>query len=83
VTEKIFEVMAPHLENIKGVYLYGPQARDETTKDSDIDLFIITSKKIKIKAEGFEIISIEEEKFDKALKLVPLKFTQYFRKQSR
>ncbi len=70
--EKIFSVISPHLENIKGVYLYGSRARGEEEKDSDIDLFIITSKKIKIKEKRFEIISVEEDKIDRVIKSFPL-----------
>ncbi|MEK6906817.1 MAG: DUF2080 family transposase-associated protein [Nanoarchaeota archaeon] len=72
LTERIFEVVTPYLEHIRGIYLYGSYARGEDEKDSDIDLFIITSKKIKIKEKGFEVISICEEDIDRAVKSFPL-----------
>ncbi len=70
--ERILEVLDPYLESIVGIYLYGSYARGEQEEESDIDLFIITDKKIKIKAEGFEIISLEENMIEKALKSEPV-----------
>lgn len=70
--ERLLSVLSPYLENIEGVYLYGSHARGEAEKDSDIDLFIITNKKLKIRAKGFEIIALQKDKIDKAIKLEPL-----------
>ena len=70
--ESILSVIEPHLEHIEGAYLYGSYARKEQTKDSDIDLLLITSKKLKIKKQGYEIISIEKEKVQEAIKIAPI-----------
>ncbi len=70
--DKIIEVLSPYLDSIAGVYLYGSYARSEQTENSDIDLFVVTNKKIKIKEKGFEIISLEQEEIENAIKLEPL-----------
>ena len=70
--EKILETLEPYLEHIKGTYLYGSRARGEEEKDSDIDLFLITSKPLKIKKKSFEIIAIEENKIKDAIKVAPI-----------
>jgi predicted nucleotidyltransferase len=70
--EKILSVLDPHLEDIVGVYLFGSRARNEEEKDSDIDLFVITNKPLKIEEESFEIIAIEESKISNAIRLAPL-----------
>lgn len=70
--EKILSVIGPYLENIMGVYLYGSYSRNEQREDSDIDLFIISNKKIKIKEKGFEILCMEEQNIKKSIELEPL-----------
>jgi predicted nucleotidyltransferase len=70
--ERILSILEPYLDSILGVYLYGSYARDEQTEDSDIDLFVITDKKIKIKSEGFEVVCLEEKDIEKALKIEPV-----------
>ena len=70
--EKIIEAVEPALDSVVGVYLYGSHARSEEQEDSDIDLFVITDKKIKIKKEGFEILCIEEKDMPKAIAVEPV-----------
>lgn len=70
--EKILSTLDPYLDSILGVYLYGSYARGEETPDSDIDLFIISDKKMKIESEGFEIICLKENDIKKALKIEPV-----------
>lgn len=72
IKERIIESLEPYLESIVGAYLYGSHARDEQVEDSDIDLLVITNKKVKIKREGFEIVCLEEKKISKAIELEPL-----------
>lgn len=67
--EKIISALDNYLDSVVGVYLYGSYARLEQEEGSDIDLFVITDKKIKIKAEGFEIICLEQKEIEKALKI--------------
>ena len=70
--ERILKILEPHLGSIKGVYLYGSYSRNEETKDSDIDLLVITNNRINIKEKGFEVISLEEGKLEDAIKISPL-----------
>ena len=74
VIERILEIISPYLENIIGVYLYGSYARGEEREDSDIDLFVITNKDIKIKSKGFEIQCINEKVIEDIIKIEPLIF---------
>lgn len=66
IKERILDVLAPHLEHIIGAYLYGSRARGDETPDSDIDLFVITDKKMEIKSKGFEIAVIEKQELPSA-----------------
>ena len=70
--ERILKILKPYLENILGVYLYGSYARGEQRQDSDIDILVISNKKFKIKEKGFEIIILEKDKIDKAIKIAPV-----------
>lgn len=74
VIERVIEIISPYLENIIGVYLYGSYARGEEREDSDIDLFVITNKDIRIKSNGFEIQCIKEKVIDDIIKIEPLIF---------
>ena len=46
--EELFRILDPFLEIIKGVYIYGSYARNESEDDSDIDVLVICDKKFKI-----------------------------------
>ena len=70
--KRILKIIEPHLENILGVYLYGSYTRSEQRQDSDIDLLIISNKKIKIKEKGFEIITLEKGKIRESIKIAPV-----------
>jgi predicted nucleotidyltransferase len=72
VKRQILETLEPYLDYVVGVYLYGSHARNESDEYSDIDLLIITNKKIEIKKSGFEIVCIEEEKLSSAINFEPL-----------
>jgi len=72
INEQILNVLESYLDKIEGVFLYGSYARREERSDSDIDLLVITNKKIEIKAKGFEIICIEKKDIEKALKIEPI-----------
>lgn len=66
----ILEILKPYLENIVGVYLYGSYARNEQTIDSDIDVLVITSNKLKIidGIDSYAITSATMEELDDVLK---------------
>lgn len=70
--ERIVSELDTYLDSIVGVYLYGSYARGEQKEDSDIDLFVITHEKIKIKAKGFEIVCLKQNEIEKAIKIEPL-----------
>ncbi len=69
VEKRIMKVIEPHLAIIKGAYLYGSRARGDFDESSDIDLFIITSKDLKLRAKNFEIICLKEDKIEDAIKV--------------
>lgn len=58
---EILDILGPYLENILGVYLYGSYARNEQTLESDIDILVITDKKLKIEHEEYEIVSVTKK----------------------
>ena len=72
IRERVIKKLDSYLEDIIGIYLCGSYARGEEGEDSDIDLLVITSRRISIKERGFHIIAINEEDFDKVIKIEPL-----------
>jgi predicted nucleotidyltransferase len=71
--EKILEKIAPYLDKITSVILFGSNARKESNENSDIDILIISKEKLKIeKEEGLDIISISEDEIDKAIEINPI-----------
>lgn len=79
VKEQIISLLSPYFEKIIAVFLYGSYARNEQNKNSDVDLFIISSEKFSLKKENFEIKVIEEGKLDKAKKINPILFYSMIR----
>ncbi|MEK6891662.1 MAG: DUF2080 family transposase-associated protein [Nanoarchaeota archaeon] len=78
IREKIIHLLEPYLKDIISVFIYGSHARHEETKDSDIDLMVITEKpvKINIKEPKLEITSFELEKFKRAIEKYPVMYYQ-------
>ncbi|MDP4039002.1 MAG: DUF2080 family transposase-associated protein [Candidatus Pacearchaeota archaeon] len=72
VNERVLEALGPYLKEIEGVYLFGSYVRGEERENSDIDLFIISDRKINVKENGFSVICINESKFESALKIAPI-----------
>ena len=72
IENRILDVLKPYLENIVGVYLYGSYARKDQNTESDIDLLVITNKKISINEDNYEIIVLEEKNIKKALEIAPI-----------
>ncbi len=70
--EQIIKLITPYLDKIIGVFLYGSYARGDEEKTSDIDVFIISSEKFKIKSENVEFIIIPENKLELAKKINPV-----------
>ena len=77
--KEILKILQPYLENIIGVYIYGSYARRENEKESDIDVIVITDKKIssiEIK-KPFDMIFIEKSKIDSFKKINPVLFYSF------
>lgn len=70
IKSQVSEILKPHLENIIGVYLYGSYARNEQTVDSDVDILVVTSNKLKIigKINNYSIASIALKDLENILK---------------
>src|SRR3990167_440582 len=46
VREKIVHLLEPYLKDIIAVFIYGSYARHEETRESDIDVMVITKDRI-------------------------------------
>ena len=68
IKKDILEILEPYLQDIEGVYLIGSYARGEQTKESDVDVLVITNKiNKKIKKGKYELILISKDKVEIAL----------------
>lgn len=77
VKEKIIHLLEPYLKDIISVGIYGSYARSEQTKDSDIDVLVITKdKSIRFKEEKLDIISFPIDKFKAAIQKYPAVYYQ-------
>ncbi len=57
IKKDVLEILEPYFEDIIGVYLVGSYARGEKTKESDIDILVITNNiNKKIKMGKYEVI---------------------------
>ncbi|MEM3126617.1 MAG: nucleotidyltransferase domain-containing protein [Candidatus Woesearchaeota archaeon] len=77
--EKIVHLLEPYLKDIVAVGIYGSFARNEQTKDSDVDVLVITKDKklvLNFKDEKIEVISFTIDNLKKAIKKYPT--TYYF-----
>lgn len=70
IKSKALEILKLHLETILGIYLYGSYARNEQAIDSDVDILVVTSSKIRIsgKADGCSIVSLTPKELEDTLK---------------
>lgn len=76
--ERIIHLLEPYLKDIISIFIYGSYARHEETKESDIDVMVITERpvKIHIKEPKLEITTFELEKFKKAVQKHPVMYYQ-------
>ena len=82
VKERVIHLLEPYLKNITAVFIYGSYARHEETKESDIDVMVITKDKtitIEIKEPNLEITSFEVDKLKKAIEKYPVMYYQIVR----
>ncbi|MFH1663981.1 MAG: DUF2080 family transposase-associated protein [archaeon] len=69
VKGEAMEMLKPFLSSIQGVFLFGSFARKEQTEESDVDLLVISDKKIELKRKGrFDFIAKTKEEFFEELK---------------
>ncbi len=70
IKSEVLEILKPYFESILGVYLYGSYARNEQTVESDVDILVTTSAKLKIidKVNDYSIISITLNELEGTLK---------------
>ena len=72
--EKIIHLLEPYLKDIISVGIYGSYARNEQTKDSDLDVLVVTKgKNIKLnfKEEKLDVVSFPIDKLRTAIKKYP------------
>lgn len=69
ITEDTLKILNPYLKNVLGIYLVGSYARKEETKDSDVDVLVITDKiNKKIKKGKYDLILISKTELEKTLR---------------
>ncbi len=69
VKGETLEILKPHLDLVEGAFLFGSFAREEHTRESDLDVLVITSKRIAIKRAGkMDILAKTKEEFLQELK---------------
>ena len=77
--KEILKILENYLENIIGIYIYGSYARKEQGKDSDIDVIVITNKKlsaVEVK-KPFDMIFIDKNRLDKFKEINPVLFYSF------
>ncbi|MEI6058440.1 MAG: DUF2080 family transposase-associated protein [archaeon] len=77
--DEAMKLLYPHLDKIIAAFIYGSHARNENDKDSDLDIFVISSEKFNIKSKDIEIIVVPEDKIELAKKLNPILFYSMIR----
>jgi predicted nucleotidyltransferase len=76
--EAIMNLLSPYLKDIIGVYLYGSYARKENKEGSDIDVIVVTDKKINVeKKKPFDLIQIEKDKMNIFKRINPVLFYSF------
>jgi len=79
IREKIMHTLKPYLKDIVAVFIYGSYARHEETKESDIDVAVITKDRpllIKIKQPKLDITAFQLDKFIKIIRKHPVMYYQ-------
>lgn len=68
IKDNILQLVSPYMERVVGIYLYGSYARGEETPESDIDILLVTDRKVELTIEnGFDIEVVE---YDRVKELV-------------
>ncbi len=77
--EEILHLLEPHLQDILSVSIYGSYARNEATKESDIDVLVITKDKqftVFVPDKRIEILVIPLHKMREAIQKYPTLYYQ-------
>ncbi len=72
LVEDILEKLEPYLTDIEGVFLYGSYARNEQESNSDIDLLVVSNKKLNFNYSKYDINVKSLEDIKNAIKNNPL-----------
>jgi predicted nucleotidyltransferase len=68
IAGEAMELLKPHMADVMGIYLFGSHARGEENNESDIDILVISGRKIGLKKAGnFDFHSIARKEFAEAL----------------
>lgn len=69
IKKDVLEILDDYLEDIIGVYIVGSYARGEQTKESDVDVLVITNKESRrIEIGKYELIFVKKEDVESELK---------------
>jgi len=75
VEDYVLKELAPHMEDVKGVYLYGSHARREASPDSDINVFVVSKKRISYqKKPGLNVEILSEDEVDSFASASPVEY---------
>ena len=77
--EKVIHLLEPYLKGIMSIGIYGSYARNEQTKDSDIDVLVITKDKklaLEFKQQKMEVTSFPIDKLKKEVEKYPVMYYQ-------
>lgn len=79
IMEKVIHLLEPYLKDTIAVFVYGSYARHEETKESDVDVMIITKDKpmpISINEPNLEITAFQLDKLRIAIEKYPVMYWQ-------
>lgn len=79
IKQKVIYLLEPYLKDIVCVSIYGSYARNEQTKDSDLDILVITkyeNVKLSFREEMIDITSFPIDKFKRAIQKYPAIYYQ-------
>lgn len=79
VEERVIHLLEPYLKDIISVGIYGSYARNEQTKESDVDVLVITKGKdikLNLKKEKIDLVSYTIDKLKAAIESQPAVYYQ-------
>lgn len=79
IKEKVVHLLEPYLKDVIAVFMYGSYARHEETKESDVDVMLITKDRIapiQLTEPKLEIAAFQFDKLKKAIEKYPVMYHQ-------